>query len=442
MQQSHRLALFPDTATISNNALSIGGRDLAELADRFGTPLYVYDRATLDNAARTYKAALRRHYAGEAFITYAAKAFLCAGIARWVVQQALWIDCTGQGDISIAVDGRVPPSSIVVHGVNKSEADLDCALRNAGTLVLDNGSEARRVLRMLSAFGKRGGIPLKLESAWLRLRPGVSVATHHGHTQTGQSDSKFGMTQEELAQVARLAREGGLKVDGLHFHLGSNFREVAPLARAIDLALEVASEIGMPDVWHFSPGGGWGVAYNEDELPWPPVEQYVQVVAETTRRRCRALGISLPILHIEPGRSLIARAGVAIYRVGVVKRRQDRTWLLVDGGMSDNPRYAMYGARYSCLPVNGAGREMVEEVAIGGLHCESGDVLIENLILPRIDEGELLAIPVSGAYQLSMSSNYNGACRPAVAWIENGKAELMVRRETAFDLARREVPHN
>jgi diaminopimelate decarboxylase len=354
MQQSHRLALFPDTTTISDNALQIGGHNLAALAERFGTPLYVYDRATLDNTLRSYKAALRSFYAGPSFISYAAKAFLCAGIARWVGQQGLWIDCTGQGEISVALSGRVPSSSIVVHGVNKSGADLEYALRHAGTLVLDNGSEARRLQHMLSTVGEREQIPMSLESTWLRLQPGISVATHHRYTQTGQSDSKFGMTPQEIHQVAKFARDGGLKVDGLHFHLGSNFRDMAPLAGAIEVALEVAAEIEMPEVWHFSPGGGWGVAYHEDELPWPRLDGYVQVVAETTTRRCRSLGISLPILHLEPGRSLIARAGVAIYRVGAVKRRPGRTWLLVDGGMSDNPRYAMYGARYSCLPVNGA----------------------------------------------------------------------------------------
>jgi diaminopimelate decarboxylase len=439
MQQSHRLALFPDTTSISNNALRIGGQDLTALAERFGTPLYVYDRTTLENTLGSYKAALRSFYAGQSYVTYAAKAFLCTRIARWVAQQGLWIDCTGEGETSIALSGRIPSSSIVVHGVNKSDADLDYALRNAGTLVLDNGSEASRLQRMLSTVREHERSPIALESTWVRLQPGISVATHHLYTQTGQSDSKFGMTRQEIQQVARLAKEGGLKVDGLHFHLGSNFRDVAPLARAIELALEVAAEIEMPEAWHFSPGGGWGVAYHEDELTWPRLDRYVQVIAETITRRCRSLGLSLPILHIEPGRSLIGRAGVAIYRVGAVKRRPSRTWLLVDGGMSDNPRYAMYGARYSCLPVSGAGRDLVEEVAIGGPHCESGDMLIENLQMPRIEEGELLAIPVSGAYQLSMSSNYNGAYRPAVAWLEAGKAELIVRREVASDLCRRDT---
>jgi diaminopimelate decarboxylase len=440
MHQSHRLALFPDTATISNNALSIGGADLAALADRFGTPLYVYDSTTLANAVHNYKAALRRHYAGQAFITYAAKAFLCAGIAGWVRQQGLWIDCTGEGEISVALAGHVPTSNIVVHGVNKSDADLECAVRNAGTLVLDNSSEAPRLQHALAKSGEREPLSIALERAWLRLQPGVPVVTHHSHTQTGQSDAKFGMPREEIGRLARLLREGGIEVDGLHFHLGSNFRDLAPLVRAIELALEVAAEIDMPEAWHFSPGGGWGVAYHEEELPSPPVDAYVQAIADTISRRCRALGISLPTLHLEPGRSLIARAGVAIYRVGAVKRREARTWLLVDGGMSDNPRYAMYGTKYSCLPVTGAGRDMAEEVSIGGPHCESGDVLIENLQMPRIEEDELLAIPVSGAYQLSMSSNYNGARRPAVVWLADGKAQLIVRRETAADLSRRDVP--
>jgi len=442
MQQSHRLALFPDTATISNNTLCIGGQDLTTLAERFGTPLYVYDRATLDNAVRDYKAALRRHYAGQAFITYAAKAFLCAGIARWVAQQGLWIDCTGEGEISIALTGHIPSSGIVVHGVNKSDGDLRCALHNAGTLVLDNGAEARRVQQMLATFEQRVRIRPALESIWLRLQPGISVATHHSYTQTGQSDSKFGMTRQEIGEAVTLSAGSGLRVDGLHFHLGSNFRDFAPLIRAIELALEIATELGMPEIWHFSPGGGLGVAYNEDALPCPTVDEYVRVVAETISRRCRALEISLPVLHVEPGRSLVARAGVAVYRVGVVKRRQGRTWLLVDGGMSDNPRYALYGARYSCLPVSGSGRETVEEVTIGGPHCESGDVLIENLHMPRIEEGELLAVPISGAYQLSMASNYNGAYRPAVAWLEDGRAELIVRRETASDLSQRDLPHS
>jgi diaminopimelate decarboxylase len=192
--------------------------------------------------------------------------------------------------------------------------------------------------------------------------------------------------------------------------------------------------MGFGREWHFCPGGGWGVAYHEDELPNPSIESYVRGIAESLVEGCRQHALDLPHLHLEPGRSLVARAGVAIYRVGAVKRRAHKTWLLTDGGMADNPRYALYGAKYSSLTVAGLGRERTEKVSMAGPYCESGDVIIEDLPMPEVHEGELIAIPVAGAYQLSMSSNYNGARRPAVLWLEEGNAKLIVRRETTQDL--------
>jgi diaminopimelate decarboxylase len=184
------------------------------------------------------------------------------------------------------------------------------------------------------------------------------------------------------------------------------------------------------------------VAYHEDDLPHPDVNDYVRVIAEEIVKGCEARSLTLPILHLEPGRSIVARAGVAIYRVGAVKRHEHVTWLLTDGGMGDNPRYALYQAKYTCLPVTGLSRERNERVSIGGPFCESGDVIIEGLPMPRIEEGELIAVPVSGAYQLSISSNYNGARRPAVLWLEEGKVSLIQRRETTQDLLRRDNPLN
>jgi diaminopimelate decarboxylase len=181
------------------------------------------------------------------------------------------------------------------------------------------------------------------------------------------------------------------------------------------------------------------VAYHEDELPDPSIEGYVRGISEAVSEGCRSRGLDLPHLHLEPGRSLVARAGVAVYRVGAVKRRGERTWLLVDGGMADNPRYALYGARYSCLAVTGVGRARTERVSIGGPYCESGDVLLEDLPMPDIEEGELIAIPMAGAYHLSMSSNYNGARRPAVIWLEEGNARLIVQRETVGDLLKNQI---
>jgi diaminopimelate decarboxylase len=198
-------------------------------------------------------------------------------------------------------------------------------------------------------------------------------------------------------------------------------------------------EIGFANEWHFSPGGGWGVAYHEDELPQPDSNEYVHVIAENVIKGCKSRGLALPHLHLEPGRSLVARAGVAVYKVGAIKRRGEKVWILTDGGMTDNPRHAMYGARYSCLTVSGPGEARSEKVSIAGPYCESGDVVIEDLLMPKIEVGELIAIPVSGAYHLSMSSNYNGARKPAVLWLEAGQVRVIQRRETIEDLMQRDL---
>jgi diaminopimelate decarboxylase len=301
-----------------------------------------------------------------------------------------------------------------------------------GTIVVDNLTELKRLSELFTIHYS------PFPDLWLRLLPGVAVETHHAHTQTGQHDSKFGMTREEILEAAAFCKSNNLPLNGIHFHQGSNFRDASPLKAAIGLGLDLAKEIGIANDWHFSPGGGWGVAYHEDELPQPDIHEYVRVVTENVVEGCNARGLALPHLHLEPGRSLVARAGVAVYRVGAIKRRGDKVWILTDGGMTDNPRHAMYGARYSCLTVSGVGRKRSEKVSIAGPYCESGDVVIEDLPMPRIVVGELIAIPASGAYHLSMSSNYNGSRRPTVLWLEKGKAKVMTRRETIEDLLKRD----
>jgi diaminopimelate decarboxylase len=429
-----RLDLFPDTTRIVDHALTIGGLQLGPLVAEFGTPLYAYDQATMDNSVAAYRHALHKHYQGASHITYAGKAFLCKAVTEWIGQQQLWADCTGEGEIAAALSGNVPRDAIIVHGVNKSGSDISTAIQQAGTIVVDNLTELRKLAELRNA--NRGG---SFPDLWLRLLPGVAVTTHHSHTQTGQHGSKFGMTPEELTEAAQFCKQNNLPLNGLHFHQGSNFRDPSPLVSAIQLAVDLVKGIGLVNDWHFCPGGGWSVAYHEDELPQPDVETYVRLIAHTVVDTCKSTGMPLPVLHLEPGRSLIARAGVALYRVGVVKRRTDRTWLLVDGGMADNPRHALYGSKYSCLPVTGVDRRLDEGVSIAGPFCESGDVLIEHLPMPVIEEGELIAIPASGAYQLSMSSNYNGARRPAVVWLVDGRAQLVIRRETLADLSDRDI---
>lgn len=426
----NRLDLFPVTTRIENETLTIAGQNLASLADRYQTPLYLYDSATLNILAQTYARALSAHYPGLSNITYAGKAFLCKAIAQWTQAHALTVDCTGEGEIGIVIAAGVPREKILVHGVNKSISDLKAAIQRAGTIVADNLSELHRIINLPAA---------NLPTLWLRLLPGVSVTTHHVHTQTGHHESKFGMTREEILEAAAFCNEHGLPINGIHFHQGSNFRDPEPLIPAVEMALDLAKEIGFKNEWHFCPGGGWGVAYHEDELPHPSIESYVRGISEAVIEGCNSRGIDLPHLHLEPGRSLVAQAGVAIYRVGAVKKRGHKTWLLADGGMADNPRYALYGARYSCLPVTGVGLERSENVSIAGPYCESGDIVIEDLPMPRIQEGDLIAIPMSGAYQLSMSSNYNGARKPAVVWLEEGNVKLIQDRERVEDLLRRDL---
>lgn len=433
---SDRLQLFPDSTYVENGSLFIAGHDLASLAAAHGTPLYIYDRATMNASAKSYIDALSTYYPARSHVTYAGKAFLCKSIAAWTQEHGFYVDCTGEGEIAIAVAAGVPREHILVHGVNKSVADLNSALQHAGTIVVDNPTELDQIKLLRTNYGPTSSFP----NLWLRLLPGVAVHTHHTHTQTGQHDSKFGMTREEILAAAKICRMTNLPLKGIHFHQGSNFRDPEPLIPAIELALDLAKEIGFSGDWHFCPGGGWGVAYHEDELPNPSIESYVRGIAEAVIEGCAQRGLQLPQLHLEPGRSLVARAGVAVYRVGAVKERGEKRWLLIDGGMADNPRFALYGARYSCLPVSAIGFDKEAwNVSIGGPYCESGDILIENLRMPEMQSGDMIAIPVAGAYHLSMASNYNGARRPAVLMLEHGKADLILRRETVDDLLLRDL---
>jgi diaminopimelate decarboxylase len=246
----------------------------------------------------------------------------------------------------------------------------------------------------------------------------------------------------EIRTAVRICCQQGLSLTGLHFHLGSQFRDPAPLAPALDTTLDLMAVLRSEEGWSpevICTGGGWGVAYHEAELPQPAIEDYVSFIAKRLAAGCRRRELSPPHLQLEPGRSLIARAGVALYRVGTVKRTAHRRWLLLDGGLADNPRPALYGARYSALPLEELSRPVTEPAWLAGPYCESGDMLIEALPLPDMQPGELVAIPASGAYQLSMASNYNGACRPAVLWLSHGAVRLVQRRETLDSLVRRDI---
>jgi len=430
-----RLALFPQTVGVAvktdDERLTIAGCDLDELAERYGTPLYLYDQATLESAATEYQEALAEYYPGETAVTYAGKAFLCLAMAQWVKQKGLWLDCTGVGEMGMAAAARLPRERTVVHGVNKSADDLAAAVAQAGTIVVDNLWELNR----LASIAAETEWPTP--ELWLRFRPGLTVDSH-AYTQTGHGGSKFGLDAAGIVEAARLCRENRLPLTGLHFHLGSSLRDLEPVKGALEGTLDLAVKIGVPAGWTLSPGGGLGVAYHEDELPQPSIKEYVRFVAGHLLAGCRRRNVPLPRLQLEPGRSLVARAGVALYRVGAVKLTDGRRWLLLDGGMADNSRPALYGARYSALPVREPGRVSVGEAWLAGPYCESGDILIAGLPMAGVEPGELIAVPVSGAYQLALASNYNGALRPAVLLLASGKAHLIHARETVADLIGRD----
>ncbi len=448
-QIEQRLQLFPLTTQVTasptdlpapdpdedTHRLSIAGCDLTKLAAVHGTPLYLYDQATMDAAVGAYQQALADHYPAGGGITYAGKAFLCTAIAQWTQRHNLLLDCTGAGELHIAATAGVPRAQILVHGVNKSAADLDAAVAQAGVIVVDNLIELERLVVLLA---NRSPQP----QLWLRVRPGLAVDTH-AYRQTGQEDSKFGMAPAAVKRAVARCQAAGLHLTGLHFHQGSHFHNAEPLAPALETMLELIAmlraELGwMPQV--LCPGGGWGVAYHEADLPQPDVETYVAFVAQRLIDGCRKRELPLPRLQFEPGRSLVARAGVALYRVGAVKETATRRWLMLDGGLADNPRPALYGARYTALPIRDPLRSTVGSAWLAGPFCESGDLLIEDLPLPALEADELLAVPASGAYQLAMGSNYNGAQRPAVLWLHKGEAQLIQRRESLADLVARDLP--
>jgi len=251
------------------------------------------------------------------------------------------------------------------------------------------------------------------------------------------------MRPSEINQAVQFCRSAGLELTGIHFHQGSHFHDPAPLEPAIETTLDLLAELNTRSGWFpqvFCPGGGWGVPYHENDLPYPSVSDYVNLIGGVLAQGCQRRGLPLPSLQLEPGRSLTARAGVAMYRVEAVKQTANRRWLLLDGGLADNPRPALYGARYTCLPVQAPERPMDRPAWLAGPYCESGDILVEALPLPEVQAGEYVAVPVSGAYQLSMGSNYNGARRPAVIWLNQSSAHLIQRRETLDDLFRRDLP--
>ena len=430
--------LAPITAGIDREGrLTVGGIALSELAGRYGTPLYVLDEATLRAACRAYRQALERFYPGPALAIYASKANSSLALTALVASEGLGLDAVSAGELLTALEGGMPAERIVLHGNNKAREELELALDRGVTIVVDND----RDLELLEELAQGKTTPARL---LLRFTPGIECHTHE-YIRTGHLDSKFGFDPDQLESVLRrLVACPWALLDGLHAHIGSQIFELEPhrdLAGVMADALALARSLGHP-CRDLNVGGGLGIRYVASDDP-PSIETWVRTVAEAVAGACRDRGLELPRLLCEPGRSLVATAGVTLYAIGSRKQIPGiRTYLSVDGGMSDNPRPITYQSRYTALLADQPQAPAAETVTLAGKHCESGDVLLRDLPLPASRSGEVLVVLSTGAYNNAMASNYNRIPRPAAVLVHEGEAELVQRRELPEDLLRQDLLPN
>jgi len=410
--------------------LIIGGCDSVELAAEYGTPLYVFDEFTIHNKCKGFKAEFSQRYA-DTTVIYASKAFLNGALAIIIKEEGLGLDVVSAGEFTIARSVDFPMDMIYMHGNNKAAEELNMAIKHRiSRIVVDSQDE----MEMLAAMAEeKGHIPDIL----LRLTPGVDAHTH-AHIKTGVVGSKFGIpifAADKLVEKAMSAPS--LNLVGLHFHIGSMIDEVQPYQEAMEVVLDFAAEMKHKlgfELEELNIGGGFGVQYTAGEVV-PPISAYAEAIASRLISKCRRLGLALPMLTIEPGRAIVAQAGVVLYQAGVIKDIPGmRRYISVDGGMADNIRPALYDSHYEAFVANRMLEEAVQQVTITGRFCESGDILVRDISLPVIKRGDIIAIPVCGAYSLPLQSNYNASLKPAIIMAREGKARLIRRRQTYEDL--------
>ncbi|WP_030389877.1 diaminopimelate decarboxylase [Streptomyces sp. NRRL S-241] len=427
------LSVWPASAhCLPHGGLAVGGVSLAGIADRFDTPVYVLDEGEVRARCRGYRDAFP-----DADVLYAAKAFLSRAMVRWIDEEGLGLDVCSAGELELAVTAGFPADRIVLHGNAKSPHDIEAALRlGVGRIVIDSPSE---IARLAAAVGTGGS-----QKVMVRVVPGI-MAGGHEKIRTGTDGQKFGLALSDgSAQhaIARILGQPQLELTGLHCHIGSQITEVKPyvaaVRRMVGLMARVrdAHGIVLPEL---DMGGGHGIAYRPGDPSLDRAALARRLRGELAES-CAAAGLAVPRLAIEPGRAVAGPAGVALYRVLAVKRTGDRVFVAVDGGMSDNPRPALYGVRYAPRLV---GRRSPAEPCLAtvvGRHCEAGDILAADVELPGdVHPGDLLAVPVAGAYQVSMASGYNMVGRPPVVAVDAGRARLLMRRETLADFHSRDI---
>ena len=428
-QSIAKLKLYPMTAVVNEkDHLVVGGCDSVALAEEFGTPLYVFDEADIRSQCNAFKQEFHQRYPGTT-VCYSTKAFTARAMLQLVRDEGLDLDVVSGEELELARSAGFPMDRVHFPGNNKSAEEIEAAINyEIAHIVVDNLHELGMLLD--TAGGRKVNI-------LLRLNPGIDPHTHEYNT-TGTADSKFGLPRSTWDEAVNTALSApNLNVDGFHFHIGSDIFETDPYLKAIDVVLTYAAEVKQRHnygICTLSIGGGFGVSYPVAEDP-PLISTWAEMISSEITRRCNEFNLSLPRLIIEPGRAIVARAGVALYRVGVIKDIPGiRRYVCVDGGMGDNIRHPLYGARQEALVANRVTAGETDNVTIAGKYCESGDILINDISLPELRTGDILAIAGSGAYAVPMQSNYNASFRPAVVFARDGKARLVRRRETLEDL--------
>lgn len=427
----HGLKLQPGMTISSDGAIQLAGSDLTDLATEFGTPLYVLNEDTIRQNCHRYKQAAA-YYPRDFTIAYASKAFLCQAMCRIIAEEGLCLDVVSLGELHTALSSNFPAEKIIFHGVNRSRYELGLALKQGvGRIVVDNFFELEKIAQLTSE--------LKVEASLLiRLASGVEADTHK-YVQTSILDSKFGFNLNDLPHVfTQCASQPRLKVRGLHSHTGSQIQALGPFEENLRILLQLYADWQdrAPELSTLNIGGGLGCYYTACDQPLS-IEAYMAGIIATAQETCHELGIDLPQLIVEPGRSIVNEAGLTLYRVGGTKTIPGaHKYIFVDGSMTDNIRPALYGSCYEAALANRAHEQATETVAIAGRCCESGDMLVWDAQLPAAAPGDLLVVGRTGAYTQSMASNYNRLPKPPVVLINQGQAHLIVRGETWSDMTR------
>lgn len=425
------LALFPATASAVGGRLALGGVDAGRLADEHGTPLYVYDENTLAERARAYVEPFRAATGGRCRVVFASKACPVPGVMRVLRAQGMGIDVASAGEVAAARAAGFTGAEMVVHGNAKSPADVDAALdADAALIVVDAVDDAALVAEHASRRGR-------VQDVLLRVNPDVAVDTHE-KIRTGHAASKFGLAPDVAADLIA-ALPAGLRLRGVHVHLGSQVLDAVPLVEMAgwiaDFVVAAAPGTDVVDV-----GGGVGVRYTDGERA-PDIRRFAVDVARGAAAAFRSHGLEVPELVLEPGRSVVAQAGVTLYRVRSVKTTADgSTYVAVDGGMADNPRVSLYGGVYHPVLATRLDDPPTGRFSIAGRHCEEGDQLAHDVPLPAPTVGDVIAVPMTGAYHQAMATTYNLFARPAAVLVRDGAARVITRRETVEDLLARELP--